>query len=228
MSCRAPPRCALWCRAPSSPTTSWRTACFPPRSRAAICCRPSWPANRAPPPRHHRTSPNAMSASERLIALTLAWAVAGAAPAGEASPEGTPAHETSPQSAPAHKTSPDQAPAQKTSLDQTPAHKTSPDQAPAHWLERMNRALTTRNYDGTLSHWHGGQVEMLRIIHRVQDGTVSERLASLDGSGRELIRAGPSLTCYLPDKRTGLGGQRPPPGAPGGFPAGNRQTARLY
>src|SRR5438046_10313722 len=66
------------------------------------------------------------------------------------------------------------------------------EQAPTHWLERMNQALTTRNYDGTFSHWHGGHVEMLRIIHRVQDGTVSERLASLDGSGREFVRTGRS------------------------------------
>src|SRR2546429_1074418 len=183
MSCHARPRCAPWCRAPSSPTTSWRTACFPPPSGAAICCRPSWPANRAPPPRNHRSSPKAMSASERFIALTLAWTVAGAALAGETSPQSAPAHKTSPdqapaqktspESAPAHKTSPDQAPAQKTSLDQTPAHKTSPDQAPAqktsldqtpaHWLERMNRALTTRNYDGTFSHWHGGDRKSTRL-----------------------------------------------------------------
>src|SRR5437762_11538679 len=126
-----------------------------------------------------------MSTSERFIALTLAWADAGAALAGEASPEPTPAHKTWLDPAPAHKTSLDQAPAHKTSLESAPAHKTSLESAPAHWLERMNRALTTRNYDGTFSHWHGGRVEMLRIIHRVQDGTVSERLASLDGSGRE-------------------------------------------
>src|SRR5256884_5958725 len=132
-----------------------------------------------------------MSASERFIALTLAWTVAGAALAGEASPESAPAHKTSPDQAPAQKTSLDQAPAQKTSPESAPAQKTSPESAPAQWLERMNRALTTRNYDGTFSHWHGGQVEMLRIIHRVQDGTVSERLAALGRSGREVIRAGP-------------------------------------
>ena len=43
---------------------------------------------------------------------------------------------------------------------------------PSQWLARMNQALTTRNYDGTFTHWHGGKVEMLRIIHRVQDGAV--------------------------------------------------------
>src|SRR2546430_7549510 len=169
-----------------------------------------------------------MSTSERFIALTLAWAVAGAALAGEASPERTPAHKTSLESAPAHKTSLDQAPAHKTSLESAPAHKTSLDQAPAEWLERMNQALTTRNYDGTFSHWHGGQVEMLRIIHRMQDGTVSERLASLDGSGREFIRSGASLTCYLPDKRTVLVEQRPPQESLVGFPAVNDQTASFY
>src|SRR5258706_12036444 len=81
---------------------------------------------------------------------------------------------------------------------------------PSQWLERMNRALTTRNYDGTFSHWHGGKVEMLRIIHRVQDGAVSERLVSLDGSGREFIRTGSNLACYLPDKHTVLVERRPP------------------
>jgi sigma-E factor negative regulatory protein RseB len=99
---------------------------------------------------------------------------------------------------------------------------------PAQWLERMNQALNTRNYDGTFSHWHGGQVEMLRIIHRVQDGTVSERLASLDGSGREFIRTGASLACYLPDKRTVLVEQRPAQESLVGFPTVNDQTANFY
>ncbi len=53
-------------------------------------------------------------------------------------------------------------------------------------------------------YWQGGKVEMLRIIHRVKDGQVSERLVSLDGSGREFIRTGSELACYLPDKRTVL------------------------
>jgi sigma-E factor negative regulatory protein RseB len=47
-------------------------------------------------------------------------------------------------------------------------------------------------------------VEMLRIIHRVKDGQTNERLVSLDGSGREFIRTGSELACYLPDKRTVL------------------------
>jgi len=54
------------------------------------------------------------------------------------------------------------------------------------------------------SHWQDGRVEMLRIVHRNQNGQITERLASLDGSGREFIRTGTELTCYLPDRRTVL------------------------
>ncbi len=100
---------------------------------------------------------------------------------------------------------------------------------PTRWLERMNQALTSRNYDGTFAHWHGGRVEMLRIIHRVQDGAVSERLVSLDGSGREFIRTGSDLVCYLPDKKTVLVEQRPAgQSLLSGFPVLNPQTASFY
>ena len=100
---------------------------------------------------------------------------------------------------------------------------------PARWLERMNHALTTLNYDGTFAHWEGGKVEMLHIIHRVADGTVSERLVSLDGSGREFIRTGASLTCYLPDKHVVLVERTPAKvSLLSGFPAIDEQTARFY
>jgi sigma-E factor negative regulatory protein RseB len=99
---------------------------------------------------------------------------------------------------------------------------------PARWLERMNEALATRNYAGTFSHWQEGQVEMLRITHRVQDGVVSEHLASLDGSGREFIRTGDQLTCYLPDKRTVVVEQRPQQEPLMAFPAVSQETASFY
>src|SRR4029077_5784310 len=100
---------------------------------------------------------------------------------------------------------------------------------PGQWLDRMNKALTSRNYDGTFSHWTDGKVEMLRIIHRVQDGSVSERLVSLDGSGREFIRTCGALTCYLPDNRTVPVERRPPEESLfGNFPAINTETANSY
>lgn len=100
---------------------------------------------------------------------------------------------------------------------------------PRVWLERMNHALTERNYDGVFSHWQGGRVEMLRIIHRLQDGEVTERLVSLDGSGREFIRSGTELACYLPDARKVLV-ERRPESKPllGNFPSFDEASAAVY
>jgi sigma-E factor negative regulatory protein RseB len=75
---------------------------------------------------------------------------------------------------------------------------------PREWLEKMNKALATRNYDGTFFHLSGGRLETMRIVHRVNAGRVTERLQSLDGSGREFVRANNELTCYLPDQHTVL------------------------
>ena len=137
--------------------------------------------------------------SERLRAVMLVWAVAAAAGAFAAEAPATAA-----------------------------GHKAAAPATPEQWLERMNTALTRRSYDGTFSHWHGGTVEMLRIIHRLQDGQVAERLVSLDGSGREFIRTGASLACYLPDRRTVVVEQRSAQESLVGFPAINAQTATFY
>ena len=52
---------------------------------------------------------------------------------------------------------------------------------PRDLLARMNEALTSRNYDGIFAHQQGRKVEMLRIIHRVQDGRTMERPAYVVG-----------------------------------------------
>jgi sigma-E factor negative regulatory protein RseB len=99
---------------------------------------------------------------------------------------------------------------------------------PQSWLDRMNDALNTRNYDGVFSHWQSGQVETLRIVHRVLDGVVTERLESLDGSGRQFVRNGAELTCYLPDQRTVLVEQAPQSLMPAGLPKLDAAMADFY
>jgi sigma-E factor negative regulatory protein RseB len=100
---------------------------------------------------------------------------------------------------------------------------------PQKWLERMNQALTTLNYDGVFSHIQGGRVETLRIIHRVQGGNITERLVSLDGSGREFIHTGSQLVCYLPDARTVLVEQQPEPSLLlGRLPKFDAGTSQFY
>ena len=70
---------------------------------------------------------------------------------------------------------------------------------PQKLLERMNQALMGRSYEGVFVRRQGGHEETFRIIHRVQGRAISERLVSLD-SGREFIRSGNQLSCYLPDQ----------------------------
>jgi sigma-E factor negative regulatory protein RseB len=89
-------------------------------------------------------------------------------------------------------------------LGLTLGQKSSGADDPRGWLDKMNQALATRNYDGTFFHLSEGRVETMRIVHRVKAGRVTERLQSLDGSGREFVRNNDELTCYLPDQHTVL------------------------
>jgi sigma-E factor negative regulatory protein RseB len=67
------------------------------------------------------------------------------------------------------------------------------------WLEKMQRAAHTVNYEGTFVYGQHGQLSSMRIIHRVTPQGEQERLISMDGTGREVIRDGSKVTCFLPD-----------------------------
>jgi sigma-E factor negative regulatory protein RseB len=71
------------------------------------------------------------------------------------------------------------------------------------WLDRMNRAVEELNYRGTFVHVLAGTAETLYIIHRNQDGSIGERIVSVDG-GREIIRQEDEVTCILQDRRVVL------------------------
>lgn len=82
------------------------------------------------------------------------------------------------------------------------------DREARQWLERMSQSLATRSYEGRFFHVRQSRTESLRIFHRVDRGKVTERVVSLDGSGREIIRNEKEVICYLPDKRQVLIGKR--------------------
>lgn len=72
-------------------------------------------------------------------------------------------------------------------------------------LEKMAEASGKANYSGTFMFQHGGQVETSRIAHFVNPaGGVLERLETLDGPAREVIRSNDQVTCYLPGTKTVL------------------------
>jgi sigma-E factor negative regulatory protein RseB len=72
------------------------------------------------------------------------------------------------------------------------------------WLDRMARALAGTSYAGEFVCESAGRSERLRIVHRVRDGEVAERLVSLTGNGRELIRDGDEVVVYLPDRKLAI------------------------
>lgn len=75
------------------------------------------------------------------------------------------------------------------------------------WLDGMSAALKALDYDGTFVYHHNGKLEVMRIIHRVDDGGQRERLVSLTGSAREVLRDDRSVTCIMPDNKSVMVGQ---------------------
>lgn len=69
------------------------------------------------------------------------------------------------------------------------------------WLERLAKAVRERNYEGTFVYRHQGKLETLRIVHRADADGESERLYSLTGAAREIIRDNDKVTCILPDDK---------------------------
>lgn len=67
-----------------------------------------------------------------------------------------------------------------------------------HWLDRMARAVESLDYRGTLVHVRNGEVDTLRIIHRADESGVRQRIYSVDGVPREVLRNGDSVRCVLP------------------------------
>lgn len=78
------------------------------------------------------------------------------------------------------------------------------------WLDDMSSALQTLNYDGTFVYLHDGKLEAMRIIHRVDGKGEGERLISLTGSAREVLRDNETVTCIMPDSKSVMVGQSRP------------------
>lgn len=71
------------------------------------------------------------------------------------------------------------------------------------WLAKMANASRQLNYSGTFVYQHADRIETSRIVHFVNPaGGEFEKLETLDGPAREVIRTNDQVTCYLPDART--------------------------
>ncbi|MHB8346100.1 MAG: MucB/RseB C-terminal domain-containing protein [Acidiferrobacterales bacterium] len=71
-------------------------------------------------------------------------------------------------------------------------------------LLKMSKAAHTLSYQGTFVYQYGDQIDTMRIFHKVENGKTRERLVSLNGAAREVIRTHREVECYLPDEKSVL------------------------
>ena len=70
------------------------------------------------------------------------------------------------------------------------------------WLKKIAAASRQLNYAGTFVYQHGRQMESSRIAHMADANGEYEKLETLDGPPREIIRNNENVTCYVPDNKT--------------------------
>ncbi len=80
------------------------------------------------------------------------------------------------------------------------AEDTVPD--PQTLINEMSQAGRDLNYDGVFVYRQGNQIETMRIIHKSGDDGIYERLVSLTGHAREVIRDKDEVRCYYPDNKS--------------------------
>jgi sigma-E factor negative regulatory protein RseB len=76
--------------------------------------------------------------------------------------------------------------------------------SPNDWLDRMSAAVATIDYEGTVIRRQNGEAQALKVVHKVVDGIVNEKVVTQEGNGLEIIRIGNEVHCILPDKKSVL------------------------
>lgn len=78
------------------------------------------------------------------------------------------------------------------------------DGQPYDWLNRMEVAVQSISYEGTVIRTQDGSAEALKVVHTVRDGVIYEKLVAQEGDGMEIIRIGNEVHCILPDSKSVL------------------------
>lgn len=76
------------------------------------------------------------------------------------------------------------------------------------WINKIHQSVRHTSYQGTFVYRQGDQMEVMRIVHRADENGIKERLLSLNGWAREIIRNNDEVVCYLPDKKAVMVGHR--------------------
>lgn len=100
----------------------------------------------------------------------------------------------------------------------------------ADWLMKINNAARELNYTGTFVYVEGHRIASMRVTHRVSDGNMRQRIYSLNGAHREVIRDDDQVWCYAPDKKLGVHEYRQvsKKGFPSLLPRGLEHLVKFY
>ncbi len=69
------------------------------------------------------------------------------------------------------------------------------------WIQSMSEAMRNLSYRGNFVYMHENQLESMSITHTRSESGEKERLLSLNGEAREVIRDDENLTCIWPASR---------------------------
>lgn len=75
---------------------------------------------------------------------------------------------------------------------------------PNEWLDRMSSVVSSIDFEGTVIRNRDGQSEAIKVVRKIVDGVVHERLVTQEGAGLEIIRNGNEVHCILPDRKSVL------------------------
>jgi len=83
------------------------------------------------------------------------------------------------------------------------AGRAAADQA-QDWLEKAALATRLLNYSGVYVYQHGGHIELMRVLHRVDGGREQERTEVIEGLPRSFLRIDKDVYCHLPNGKVRL------------------------
>lgn len=69
------------------------------------------------------------------------------------------------------------------------------------WFERMRQAMQEQDFEGRFVYQVGDRLQSMYVVHRVSSGGIElERLVSLNGESKEVIRGDKAVACLNPGK----------------------------
>jgi sigma-E factor negative regulatory protein RseB len=99
---------------------------------------------------------------------------------------------------------------------------------PAEWLERMTQSIHHHSYSGTFVLQRGDRIDTVHVVHAAEDDGYRERLQTLTGSSREVIRSVDRLSALKGARAETMGGSQQGPQWPPAIATALLQSGAHY